>query len=47
MTRANSINVTIAHSVLSTECATPDLVWLLEKTPANLVVINFGGDETR
>ena len=41
LTRTNSVNVTIAHYVLTEDCTIKDLVWLLGNTPANIVVINF------
>ena len=46
MTRANSLHVRNSHYVLTKERAIPDLVWLLGKTPANIVIIDFAGDET-
>ena len=41
MTRTNSVNVTIAHFVVSKDVAVEDLVWLLRRTPASIVGINF------
>ena len=41
MTRTNSVNVTIAHFVVTTEATLKDLVGLLEHTPCNIVVISY------
>ena len=41
LTRTNSVNVTIAQLVVSKDVVVEDLVWLLRRTPANIVVINF------
>ena len=40
-TRAASINVTIAHFVVTTEATLDDLVWLLSQTLANIVVVSY------
>ena len=41
MTRTNSVNVTIAQFAVTKYVAVEDLVWLLRRTPASIVVINF------
>ena len=41
MTRTNSVNVTFAHLAVIKDVAVEDLVWLLRRTPASIVVINF------
>ena len=41
MTRIKSVNVTIAQFAVTKDVAVEDLVWLLRRTPANIVVINF------
>ena len=39
--RANSVNATIAFFVVAKEATLEDLVWLLSKTPANIVVVSY------
>ena len=41
MTRANSVNVTIAYFVVAAEATLEDLVWLLDQTPSNIVVVSY------
>ena len=41
MTRTNSVNVTIAHFVVTTEATLNDLVWLFGQTLANIVVVSY------
>ena len=39
--RKTSINVTLAHFVVTTDATVDDFEWLFSKTPANLVVVSY------